>query len=512
MINAASQRAVKPSVRPPTVMPWLDPSAALQIDFTRGSAALNGRPVALSNLVECGRASVAWGYDSKGNIKEFGPYRPRVTDKGLLAHEAVTNSVPHATDFSADAGWVHAMGGCAIEGGYLAPDGTNTAQKLTKLEATSHVYAFVPGDYRSIFARTVSGTGTLTVASRSNGTISELTEEWLEIELHKDYTGNIPGFLYAVDFRAGTLNEVILWGAKATDEPNTPPQPTSGTVPNEPIKLTHKAKAPMYELGPELLPDGLSGFGNGYSAALSEVGSSLRVSPLQASGNGSFASYEIPTVIGRTYRFVGNATHIGATGIVRAVNDPNAPWANLGNRHITASGDVVFEFKATSEATHIFLGLDASNLANAIQFNSGSVREVIPIDFTIEMEFTTPADFFERTIDVLGHDTDARLLYCWANSNELRSYDGSSSINHKTIEPGTRCRIVMAVSAGQLRSSVNGEPVVTSYKVDLSGIGSGEIFLGSRDGVYGYHDEHIHDFKLHAAALSDAELQARSAL
>lgn len=119
-----------------------------------------------------------------------------------------------------------------IELGYEAPDGTMSAYKVTCTGGTgSSRYAhytrgdgtIVAGDTRSIWAKTVSGTGTadlLTYYENTNNTFN-ITNEWQRFELtgspYADEGGIVGGQnFYAVDFRgAGDLDEILLWGAQA---------------------------------------------------------------------------------------------------------------------------------------------------------------------------------------------------------------------------------------------------------------------------------------------------------
>ena len=105
----------------------------------------------------------------------------------------------------------------SLDFGYLAPDGTSSAYKITKNGTQS--YLLIPGisaqnDSRSIYARTTSGTGQVNLTSHSSNSNSlfTITEEWQRFEITS--TPSVAGNYYAVDFRAGNLNEVIIWGAQ----------------------------------------------------------------------------------------------------------------------------------------------------------------------------------------------------------------------------------------------------------------------------------------------------------
>ena len=105
-----------------------------------------------------------------------------------------------------------------IEYGYAAPDGTNSASKITETGGNAHVAdnaggTIVTGVYKSIWARTVSGTGTVSLLNQFVEGSVTLTEEWQRFEA--SHVG--VNFFYAVDFRGvdNTLTEVLVWGAQA---------------------------------------------------------------------------------------------------------------------------------------------------------------------------------------------------------------------------------------------------------------------------------------------------------
>jgi hypothetical protein len=103
-----------------------------------------------------------------------------------------------------------------LESGYAAPDGSNNAYKVTKNGGNSKVALFLGGTppfTKSIYARTISGTGTAFFGEGSNtgnGVLSTVTTQWQRFEI----TVNDNNF-YGVDFRGGsTLTEVLIWGAQ----------------------------------------------------------------------------------------------------------------------------------------------------------------------------------------------------------------------------------------------------------------------------------------------------------
>jgi len=110
-----------------------------------------------------------------------------------------------------------------LDFGYLAPDGTNSAYKVTATGTTTNSSLYkgfgLDNTYtRSIWAKTTGGTGLVSLLSYKNNTnnVFTITNEWQRFSV-----SNVPeptglGNFYAVDFRAATttLSEVLIWGAQ----------------------------------------------------------------------------------------------------------------------------------------------------------------------------------------------------------------------------------------------------------------------------------------------------------
>jgi hypothetical protein len=128
----------------------------------------------------------------------------------LLLEPQSTNLIAYSEDFS-DSSW-NAVTDVIIDKGYLAPDGSMNATKVTVSGVNPKVALLSGNGSKSIYARTVSGTGTAYFAGQ-NGVevISNVTEQWQRFEVNDSPLNNF----YAVDFRgASTLTEVIIWGAQ----------------------------------------------------------------------------------------------------------------------------------------------------------------------------------------------------------------------------------------------------------------------------------------------------------
>ena len=127
--------------------------------------------------------------------------------------------VTYSEDFS-NAVWAKG-GDTTIESGYLAPDGTNSAYKVSGTDSSMFVVAsLLTTTTRSIYARTVSGTGQahlLSYSSNSNNLFT-ITDQWQRFDVNSAIAAGASNF-YAVDFRNQTnLSEIILWGANATND------------------------------------------------------------------------------------------------------------------------------------------------------------------------------------------------------------------------------------------------------------------------------------------------------
>ncbi len=161
---------------------------------------------------------------------------PTAYDNGLL------NSVKPASgenllDYSEDFSQWSGGSDISIQSGFLAPDGTSNAYKLTKT-GSSQPYLYDSAGMtttttRSIFAKTVSGTGTVNLLSHNSNTnnLFTLTEDWQRFEVNSSNSTGVANF-YAVDFRgSSSLSEVIVFGAQAErGSKATSYIPTSGTA------------------------------------------------------------------------------------------------------------------------------------------------------------------------------------------------------------------------------------------------------------------------------------------
>ena len=170
------------------------------------------------------RNTVATRVNENGLIEEVASNVARLdySDGGcpsLLLEPASTNLVTYSEDFS-NAAW-NKGGDTVVSGGFLSPDGTNNAYKVSGGYGALSMSNYNPLDSlthsRTIYAKTVSGSGLLHLCSHNSNADSlfTITEEWQRFEVNGyNSTGSIN--FYGVDFRgSSTLTEVLIWGASA---------------------------------------------------------------------------------------------------------------------------------------------------------------------------------------------------------------------------------------------------------------------------------------------------------
>ena len=170
------------------------------------------------------RSTTATRINSSGNVESVAANLPRIDYTGgtgqILLEPQTTNLLTYSEDFSQ---W-SAGSTITLQSGFSAPDGTNNAYKLTKTGTAQPYLIFnaslTTSSTRSIFAKTVSGTGTVNLLSHNSNTnnLFTLTENWQRFDVTSSNSTGVANF-YAVDFRgSSSLSEIIVFGANATND------------------------------------------------------------------------------------------------------------------------------------------------------------------------------------------------------------------------------------------------------------------------------------------------------
>ena len=169
------------------------------------------------------RATEATRVNSLGLIETNAINLPRINYEGgcgsWLFEPQSTNTVTYSEDFSQ---WNKLGAAPVLTTGQLSPSGELNATKISgtigstflNLGASSSITAT-----RTIYAKTVTGTGTACLLSHNSNTnnLFTLTEDWQRFELTgSNATG---GTAVYIDFRNNTqtLSEIIVWGAQSEE-------------------------------------------------------------------------------------------------------------------------------------------------------------------------------------------------------------------------------------------------------------------------------------------------------
>jgi len=143
---------------------------------------------------------------------------------GLLVEESRTNLIVGSEKFNVSP-WINS-GATITPNAGIAPNGTTTATRVQDVaSATLRVVAGTTEQRKSIYARATSESGTVAILGHAAIAkyIVTLTETWQRFDFSIDTTETGGTSIYAVDFRAGTLKDVLIWGAQleAASTPST---------------------------------------------------------------------------------------------------------------------------------------------------------------------------------------------------------------------------------------------------------------------------------------------------
>ena len=216
-------------------------------------------------------------YDGSSLGASYVDAQERIPQLGMMNWSKGSNLLTYSEDFS-ESEWSK-VSSPTLESGYLAPDGTMTAYKITNGISNSHivdlnVQTTSDRKTKSLWARTVSGTGVVSLLNYygNNNSQYTLTEEWQRVEVSGTLSTN--EHFYLVDFRhaSNTLDEVIVWGAQleADDGSVTAYRRTNGTAVTDATLISSATDSQKDILGNAVRVKG-SGFnldGTGYGEVL----------------------------------------------------------------------------------------------------------------------------------------------------------------------------------------------------------------------------------------------------
>ena len=242
-------------------------------------------------------------YDASGNCL------------GLLVEEARTNKVAYSQDFTQSYWTKNEL--TVAPAPVAAPDGTMTATHAVKAGSNAYLIRLSTAstaDRHSIWARTVSGTGTMYIAGTRPDALVTVTEEWQRLDVQSSNTN-----VYAASLRGdATLTEVYIWGSQV--ETGTFPTsyiPTSGST-------VTRAK--------DIASLAVSEFG--YNQEQGSVVAEYIPSIIETDVRGVFELYSLSGASNRVYSSSGNAKHwfVKSGGATVADFDLGTPDVNQLNK------------------------------------------------------------------------------------------------------------------------------------------------------------------------------------
>lgn len=292
-----------------------------------------------------------------GTIRTADIDEPRFEMEGGLLEGEATNKLTYSNDFSS-AYWSKTDITLATSA-VISPAGIPDATKITSGGA-GLLYRSVgaDGDTKSIYARTVAGTGSVSLL-KSNyiaESLFDLTEEWKRFDLTVDTSEGGGSFFYAVDFRgASTLTEVLIWQADLVALPfPTSPIYTEGTpVTRAASNLTYDAvgnfNPALFSIECEFSLKGLTSFNTILSINMSDgyfrlgVTSDGRINILYrnfGAGDASGGDFSVPININQTHKvqiiggFGSDNTKITVDGVVESLGANTATATTLADMDV----------------------------------------------------------------------------------------------------------------------------------------------------------------------------------
>ena len=358
------------------------------------------------------RGSGATRVNKDGLIEAMTGNEPRLdyTDGGcpsLLLEPQTTQLVTRSEDFS-NAVWAK-TGDTVIESGYLAPDGNSTAYKISGTNGSIfQPLSLLTTTTRSIYAKTVSGTGTVQLLTHNSNTniLFTITEQWQRFDLNTSNTTGEENF-YAVDFRgSGTLSELIIWGANATNDQDyvTSYIPTSVTIATR-------------------LADAVTGAGD--ATTFNSTEGVLYVEMSTISNDGQYKSVSLKNNTTSAYEDTLNITYSAVSNVISAVYRVGTTSEVAISKTLYNSLDFVkcaFKFKNGDFAFWVN-GVEEGTDTNTTMLSSGTLNEAV----------------FSRSDGAspfYGKVRDLRVLNTNISDEELRNLtllDGATLLNGENL-------------------------------------------------------------------------------
>ena len=157
------------------------------------------------------------------------PAQSTIPQLGMMDWSKGSNLMTYSEDFSE---WTTSSSNTLVSG-FISPLGDASAYKISGTSTTVlSTSVDTTGRTRSVYARTVSGTGTANLMTfNGNADVFNLTETWQRFEV-TGWSATGASSFYLTDFRGtGSLSEFLVWGAQevvGTSEGNY--RKTNGTA------------------------------------------------------------------------------------------------------------------------------------------------------------------------------------------------------------------------------------------------------------------------------------------
>lgn len=278
-------------------------------------------------------------YDGSSLGATYDDAQERIPQLGMMNWSKGSNLIEYSEEFSNNY-WDYA--GVTLDSGYLAPDGTMSAYKLSAdvsgSGAVNNLFSGIGSYYRSIWAKTTSGTGTVSLMTRfdSTGSIFTITNEWQRFSINS--ADSLADYFYVVDFRGGNLDEVVLWGAQLENADSVSAyRRTNGTTVTDATLISCATDSQKDILGNAVRVKG-SGFnldGTGYAEVLDD--NDFDIPACNSVDEGAFSfmgwvkfKYELQT--GSSYNVIYNngisMTQTGTFSIASANTNKITAWVS----------------------------------------------------------------------------------------------------------------------------------------------------------------------------------------